>query len=230
MTLDQAQGGARPTPGCKVGQHHPAELQRAGEPGAGQQARQRASQLAAGAKVNLVVSNSHVKVPDVTGNDPATASTILIQAGFNPVIRTLPRSTPGHERRADRQPDPGRQDLRRDRIDRLHLRRQEGAEADAARPKLDRRPRHQPPRPTAPQPRAPGQATLDRVVLTSQIKATAMRWRSTRSASSGTQSRAASGRRTRRASSRASGGRPGSAPTRGGTARPRPAGRGGAAP
>jgi serine/threonine-protein kinase len=45
------------------------------------------SQLAAGSKVNLVVSNSHVKVPDVTGDDPGTASAVLQQAGFSPVIR-----------------------------------------------------------------------------------------------------------------------------------------------
>jgi serine/threonine-protein kinase len=37
--------------------------------------------------VDLVVSNAHVKVPDVTGEDPATASQELVQAGFNPVIR-----------------------------------------------------------------------------------------------------------------------------------------------
>jgi serine/threonine protein kinase len=44
-------------------------------------------QLPAGSKVALVVSNAHIKVPDVTGDDPATASQILVQAGFNPVIR-----------------------------------------------------------------------------------------------------------------------------------------------
>jgi serine/threonine-protein kinase len=46
------------------------------------------SMVAAGTKVSLVVSNAHVKVPNVTTKDPATASAILLQAGFNPVIRT----------------------------------------------------------------------------------------------------------------------------------------------
>jgi serine/threonine-protein kinase len=43
--------------------------------------------LPANTKVSLIVSNSHVKVPDVTLKDPATASQILIQKGFNPSIQ-----------------------------------------------------------------------------------------------------------------------------------------------
>jgi beta-lactam-binding protein with PASTA domain/predicted Ser/Thr protein kinase len=43
--------------------------------------------IAANSPVALIVSNSHVKVPDVTGKDPATASAILLQDGFNPQIR-----------------------------------------------------------------------------------------------------------------------------------------------
>jgi serine/threonine-protein kinase len=45
------------------------------------------STLPAGSKVSLIVSNSHVKVPDVTLNDPATASQILIQKGFDPSVQ-----------------------------------------------------------------------------------------------------------------------------------------------
>jgi serine/threonine-protein kinase len=44
--------------------------------------------LPAGQKVNLIVSNAHVQVPDVTGDDPSTASAILLQAGFDPQVRT----------------------------------------------------------------------------------------------------------------------------------------------
>jgi eukaryotic-like serine/threonine-protein kinase len=39
--------------------------------------------VAAGSKVILTVSNSHVKVPDVKGDDEATASALLEQDGFN---------------------------------------------------------------------------------------------------------------------------------------------------
>jgi serine/threonine-protein kinase len=41
------------------------------------------SSVAAGSKVTLVVSNSRVKVPDVTLDDVATATAVLQQAGFN---------------------------------------------------------------------------------------------------------------------------------------------------
>jgi serine/threonine protein kinase/beta-lactam-binding protein with PASTA domain len=58
----------------------PANQVLGSKPGAG-------GQVAAGTKIALIVSNSHVKVPDVTGKDPATASAILLQAGFNPVVR-----------------------------------------------------------------------------------------------------------------------------------------------
>jgi serine/threonine-protein kinase len=50
--------------------------------------------LEAGSRISLVVSNAHVKVPDVTHDDPATASQILVQAGFNPVIRNAAVFTP----------------------------------------------------------------------------------------------------------------------------------------
>jgi eukaryotic-like serine/threonine-protein kinase len=43
--------------------------------------------LPANSSVTLVVSNAHVKVPDVTGDDPSTASGILLQDGFNPQIK-----------------------------------------------------------------------------------------------------------------------------------------------
>ena len=41
----------------------------------------------AGTKVTLIVSNAHVKVPNVVGKDPVTAAAILQQVGFNPVVR-----------------------------------------------------------------------------------------------------------------------------------------------
>lgn len=45
------------------------------------------STVAAGSKVTITVSNSHVKVPDVTGQDEATATALLQQAGFNVVVK-----------------------------------------------------------------------------------------------------------------------------------------------
>jgi eukaryotic-like serine/threonine-protein kinase len=44
--------------------------------------------VAANSVVTLTVSNSHVKVPDVTTDDPATATAVLQQAGFNPELKT----------------------------------------------------------------------------------------------------------------------------------------------
>jgi eukaryotic-like serine/threonine-protein kinase len=44
--------------------------------------------IAAGTPITLYVSNSHVKVPKVTGKDPADATEILQQDGFNPDLRT----------------------------------------------------------------------------------------------------------------------------------------------
>jgi serine/threonine protein kinase len=85
LTLDQAKG-ALADAGLKVGHvvsrnsSAPANQVLGSNPAAGEQ-------LAAGDKITLFVSNAHVKVPDVTFKDPATASNILIQAGFNPVIR-----------------------------------------------------------------------------------------------------------------------------------------------
>jgi serine/threonine-protein kinase len=58
----------------------PANQVLGSRPAAGQQ-------LPAGTKVSLIISNAHVKVPDVTLKDPATASNILLQAGFNPIVR-----------------------------------------------------------------------------------------------------------------------------------------------
>ena len=45
------------------------------------------STVAAGSKVTITVSNSHVKVPDVTGQDEATATALLQQAGFTVVVK-----------------------------------------------------------------------------------------------------------------------------------------------
>jgi serine/threonine-protein kinase len=43
--------------------------------------------VAAGSKVTLTVSNSHVRVPDVTGQDETTATALLQQAGFQVVVK-----------------------------------------------------------------------------------------------------------------------------------------------
>ncbi|HWA66388.1 MAG TPA: Stk1 family PASTA domain-containing Ser/Thr kinase [Mycobacteriales bacterium] len=43
--------------------------------------------IPAGSKITLTVSNSHVKVPDVTGMDQATATALLQQAGFQAVVK-----------------------------------------------------------------------------------------------------------------------------------------------
>lgn len=43
--------------------------------------------VAAGSKVTLTISNSHVKVPDVTGKDQATATALLQQDGFQVVAK-----------------------------------------------------------------------------------------------------------------------------------------------
>jgi eukaryotic-like serine/threonine-protein kinase len=55
------------------------------------------SKVAANTTVTLVVSNSHVKVPIVTGKDPATASALLLQDGFNPLIKRAAVFTKAHE-------------------------------------------------------------------------------------------------------------------------------------
>lgn len=51
--------------------------------------------LPAGSPVTLVVSNSRVKVPNVLGKDAATATAILQQFGFNPILRRAAVFTPG---------------------------------------------------------------------------------------------------------------------------------------
>jgi eukaryotic-like serine/threonine-protein kinase len=51
--------------------------------------------LPAGSKVVLVVSNSRVKVPDVVGKDSSTATAIMLEAGFNPILRRSAVFTPG---------------------------------------------------------------------------------------------------------------------------------------
>ncbi|HVW80096.1 MAG TPA: Stk1 family PASTA domain-containing Ser/Thr kinase [Mycobacteriales bacterium] len=43
--------------------------------------------IPAGSKVTLTVSNAHVKVPDVTGQDQATAAALLQQAGFKVTVK-----------------------------------------------------------------------------------------------------------------------------------------------
>jgi serine/threonine-protein kinase len=43
--------------------------------------------VAAGSKVTLTVSNAHIKVPDVTGQDETTATALLQQAGFQVVVK-----------------------------------------------------------------------------------------------------------------------------------------------
>jgi beta-lactam-binding protein with PASTA domain/predicted Ser/Thr protein kinase len=58
----------------------PANQVLGSKPGAG-------TSVASNTPVTLFVSNSHVKVPDVTDKDPATASAILLQDGFNPQIK-----------------------------------------------------------------------------------------------------------------------------------------------
>jgi serine/threonine-protein kinase len=55
------------------------------------------SPLAAGSKVTLIVSNAHVKVPNVIGKDQATASAILLEAAFNPVIQKSAVYVPGQD-------------------------------------------------------------------------------------------------------------------------------------
>ena len=52
------------------------------------------STVAAGSKVTITVSNSHVKVPDVTGQDEATATALLQQEGFNVVVKPAAVYTP----------------------------------------------------------------------------------------------------------------------------------------
>jgi eukaryotic-like serine/threonine-protein kinase len=51
--------------------------------------------LPAGSTVTLVVSNSRVKVPDVVGKTTSTATAIMLEAGFNPVLRRSAVFTPG---------------------------------------------------------------------------------------------------------------------------------------
>jgi serine/threonine-protein kinase len=85
LTLDQAKvalNAARIRIGTVVPRNSsaPANQVLGTSPAAGQTA-------AAGAKITVFISNAHVKVPDVTFQDPSTASNILIQHGFNPVIR-----------------------------------------------------------------------------------------------------------------------------------------------
>ena len=50
----------------------------------------------AGSEVTLVVSNARVEVPSVIGKDAATATAILQEAGFNPVLRRSAVYTPGN--------------------------------------------------------------------------------------------------------------------------------------
>jgi beta-lactam-binding protein with PASTA domain/predicted Ser/Thr protein kinase len=51
--------------------------------------------VASNSPVTLTISNSHVKVPDVTNKDPATASAVLLEDGFNPQIKRAAVSTKG---------------------------------------------------------------------------------------------------------------------------------------
>jgi serine/threonine-protein kinase len=51
----------------------------------------------AGTKVTLTVSNSNVKVPDVKGDDQATATAILIQAGFDVTAKPAAVYTKRHD-------------------------------------------------------------------------------------------------------------------------------------
>ena len=48
-----------------------------------------------GSTVELIVSNSRIKVPNVVGKDAATATSILQEFGFNPVLRRSAVFTPG---------------------------------------------------------------------------------------------------------------------------------------
>jgi len=51
--------------------------------------------IPAGSTVELIVSNSRIKVPNVVGKDAATATSILQEFGFNPVLRRSAVFTPG---------------------------------------------------------------------------------------------------------------------------------------
>jgi serine/threonine-protein kinase len=93
LTLSDARA-ALTAAGLQLGQiiprnsRAPANQVLASHPAAG-------TRLAAGSTVNLVVSNSRIKVPDVVGKDAATATAILQQFGFNPVLRRSAVFTPG---------------------------------------------------------------------------------------------------------------------------------------
>jgi beta-lactam-binding protein with PASTA domain len=92
LTLSQAKSslvaaGLRLGPVISQNSSAPANQVLGSNPGAG-------AQVSANSKVSLVVSNSHVRVPDVTGDDPATASAILLQKGFNPEIERSAVYTP----------------------------------------------------------------------------------------------------------------------------------------
>jgi serine/threonine-protein kinase len=83
LSVSQAKS-ALESAGFKVGKiihknnDAPADQVLATDPDAG-------TQKPAGSKVNLIVSNSQVKVPKVVGKSEGDASAILQQAGFNPV-------------------------------------------------------------------------------------------------------------------------------------------------
>jgi eukaryotic-like serine/threonine-protein kinase len=53
--------------------------------------------LPAGSAVSLIVSNSHVQVPNVVGKDASTAVAVLQEFGFNPVVRRSAVYTPGDD-------------------------------------------------------------------------------------------------------------------------------------
>ncbi|HEX3705821.1 MAG TPA: Stk1 family PASTA domain-containing Ser/Thr kinase [Mycobacteriales bacterium] len=55
------------------------------------------STIAAGSKVTLTVSNSHVKVPDVKGDDEATATALLQQDGFEVTSKPTALYTKKHD-------------------------------------------------------------------------------------------------------------------------------------